>query len=77
ITSFTDYANALAHNTKFEAQVQKDVVAICVDYAAIVALSIRRTMGAMEITISKNSDGSFNMTDVLVFMKGISQHFPF
>ncbi|KAJ7368429.1 hypothetical protein DFH08DRAFT_25512 [Mycena albidolilacea] len=73
ITSFTaDYANALARNTKFDAQVQKDAVAISVDYAAIVALSIRQTMGAMEITISKNSDGSFNTTDVLVFMKEIS-----
>ncbi|KAJ7904642.1 hypothetical protein B0H14DRAFT_3079482 [Mycena olivaceomarginata] len=64
ITSFTaDYANALARNTKFDAQVQKDALAISVDYAAIVALSVRQTMGAMEITISKNSDGSFNTTD--------------
>jgi hypothetical protein len=65
-----EYGDALARNSRFDAQVQSDAMAISADYAAIVALSIRQTLGAIEITISKNSDNSFNSSDVLVFMKG-------
>ncbi|KAF7352678.1 MPN domain-containing protein [Mycena venus] len=73
ITSFMgEYGDALARNEKFDTQVQNDATAISADYAAIVALSIRQTLGATEITISRNADGSFNTTDVLVFMKEIS-----
>ncbi|KAJ7682671.1 DUF1793-domain-containing protein [Mycena polygramma] len=73
IKSFlNDYSTALTRNSKFDAQVQSDAMAISADYAAIVALSIRQTLGATEITISKNSDGSFNTGDVLLFMKEIS-----
>ncbi|KAJ7781111.1 DUF1793-domain-containing protein [Mycena metata] len=73
ITAFMgEYVDALARNSKFDAQVQSDAMAISADYAAIVALSIRQTLGATDITISKNDDGSWNATDVLVFMKEIS-----
>ncbi|KAJ6539468.1 hypothetical protein B0H19DRAFT_960516 [Mycena capillaripes] len=73
ITSFLgEYTDALARNSKFDSQVQSDAMAINADYAAIVALSIRQTLGATEITISRNSDGSFNTSDVLLFMKEIS-----
>ncbi|KAJ7684052.1 hypothetical protein B0H17DRAFT_941147 [Mycena rosella] len=73
ITSFLqEYGDTLSRNSKFDAQVQSDASAISADYAAIVALSIRQTLGATEITISKNDDGSWNTSDVLVFMKEIS-----
>ncbi|KAJ7498791.1 DUF1793-domain-containing protein [Mycena latifolia] len=73
IASFLlEYGDALSRNFKFDAQVQSDASAISADYAAIVALSIRQTLGAAEITISKNSDGLWNTSDVLVFMKEIS-----
>ncbi|KAJ6486403.1 DUF1793-domain-containing protein [Mycena vitilis] len=73
IKSFlNDYLTALTRNSKFDAQVQSDAMAISADYAAIVALSTRQTLGATEITISKNGDGSFNTGDVLLFMKEIS-----
>ncbi|KAJ7044468.1 DUF1793-domain-containing protein [Mycena alexandri] len=73
ITSFMgEYLDALARNSKFDAQVQSDAMTISADYAAIVALSIRQTLGATDITISKSNDGSWNATDILVFMKEIS-----
>lgn len=71
ITSFLeDYPNALARANELDAQVNGDASRISADYASIVALSIRQALGAMEITVSKNSDGSWNTGDVLVFMKG-------
>ncbi|PPQ99075.1 hypothetical protein CVT24_003635 [Panaeolus cyanescens] len=73
ITSFLgDFNNALSRANAFDLQVQNDANKISTDYASIVALSIRQALGATEITVSKNSDGSFNTNDVIVFMKEIS-----
>lgn len=60
----------MSRSNAFDNQVNSDALKISADYAAIVALSIRQALGAIEITISKNSDGSFNTSDVLVFLKG-------
>lgn len=54
----------------FDSKISSDASAISTDYASIVALSVRQVLGAIEITLSKNSDGSFNTDDVMVFMKG-------
>ena len=47
-----------------------DASAISADYASIVALSVRQVFGAVELTVSKDSKGNFNTSDVLMFMKG-------
>ncbi|KAF8974432.1 DUF1793-domain-containing protein [Flammula alnicola] len=56
----------------FDSKVANDANKISADYASVVALSIRQALGATEITLSKNADGSFNTNDVIVFMKEIS-----
>lgn len=76
ISSFlADYGNALERADVFDAQVNADASTISADYAGIVALSIRQVFGATEITVSKNNDGSYNTSDVLVFMKGMPLYF--
>ncbi|KAF5390714.1 hypothetical protein D9757_002684 [Collybiopsis confluens] len=73
ITSFIqDYSDALDRANNLDAQVNKDASAVSSDYAGLVALSIRQLLGATEITISQNVDGSYNTNDVLVFFKEIS-----
>lgn len=73
ISSFlSDYSSALSRAKTFDAKVQADASAISSDYASIVALSIRQAFGATEITASRNSDGSINTSDILMFMKGKS-----
>lgn len=73
ISSFLgDFSAALSRAKTFDAQVQKDASAISADYASIVALSIRQGFGATEITVSKDSSGKFNTSDVMMFMKEIS-----
>lgn len=54
----------------FDQQVKRDAQAISNDYADLVALSIRQSFAASEITISKNGDGIFDTSDVLMFLKG-------
>ncbi|KAF9464433.1 DUF1793-domain-containing protein [Collybia nuda] len=73
ISSFLgDFSNALSRAKAFDAKVNTDATRISTDYASVVALSIRQSLGAMEVTISKNSNGSWNTADVIVFMKEIS-----
>lgn len=71
-TFLNDYAAALSRAQAFDTKVNNDATKISTDYAAIVALSLRQALGAIEITISKNADGSYNTNDVIVFMKEIS-----
>lgn len=56
--------------TAFDRKVNTDSLKISADYAAIVALSVRQFLAAIEITIAKKSDGSWNTADPIVFMKG-------
>ncbi|KAF9076791.1 DUF1793-domain-containing protein [Rhodocollybia butyracea] len=67
-----DYSGALSRAKTFDAQVNSDASAISTKYAGIVELSVRQVAGAIEITISKEANGSWNTSDVMVFMKEIS-----
>ncbi|EIW76463.1 DUF1793-domain-containing protein [Coniophora puteana RWD-64-598 SS2] len=66
------YSTALSAANTFDNKVKNDASAISNNYYAVVALSIRQAIGATEITVSKNSDGTWNTNDVLMFMKEIS-----
>lgn len=71
IASFVaDYPAALIRANTLDAQVNNDATKISDDYASIVALSIRQALGALEITIPSNTEGSWNTSDVLGFIKG-------
>ncbi|KAJ7924394.1 hypothetical protein B0H13DRAFT_1192380 [Mycena leptocephala] len=68
-----DYANALTTANALDKRVETDAAKISPDYAGIVALSIRQSLSANELTISKNAHGGgWNTSDVLYFMKEIS-----
>lgn len=69
---FDDYPNAVLRAQDFDKQVENDASAISGNYAGIVQLSIRQAFGAMELTISQNSDGSWNTSDVVMFLKGMA-----
>ncbi|TBU49426.1 hypothetical protein BD309DRAFT_76359 [Dichomitus squalens] len=71
-TFINDYANALARANAFDAKVKSDASKISSDYADIVALSVRQALGAIEITVSKDSTGKFNTSDITTFLKEIS-----
>ncbi|KAH9927248.1 uncharacterized protein B0H18DRAFT_1084773 [Fomitopsis serialis] len=58
-----DYANALARADIFDAQLHEDASAISTNYSAIAALIMRQTFGAIEFTISQDSEGQYNDSD--------------
>ncbi|KZT27177.1 DUF1793-domain-containing protein [Neolentinus lepideus HHB14362 ss-1] len=67
-----DYGNALSVAKAYDAQVQSDASKVSSNYADIVALSIRQALATVELTISRSSNGSWNTSDVMTFMKEIS-----
>ncbi|KAG6873728.1 hypothetical protein C0995_011547 [Termitomyces sp. Mi166 len=67
-----DYSGALSRAQMLDSRVNSDASKISADYADLVTLSIRQAIGAMEITISKNSDGTWNTSDIIIFLKEIS-----
>lgn len=71
ISSFLgDYSNALSRANALDAQIQSDASKISSNYAGLVALSVRQTFGAMEITVSKDASGQFDTSDIMSFLKG-------
>jgi len=60
----------MSRATEFDDKVAADATEVSTNYSAVVALSIRQALATTEITISKGADGSWNTTDVMVFMKG-------
>ncbi|EPQ55448.1 DUF1793-domain-containing protein [Gloeophyllum trabeum ATCC 11539] len=67
-----DYPNALTTAEAFDARLQADASKVSSNYADIVALSVRQAMATVELTISKGSDGSWNTSDSMMFLKEIS-----
>ena len=70
----SDYSAAVTRASTFDAKVQSDASKISSDYAGIVAASLRQAFGATELTVSKNSNGGFNTSDTMMFMKGVCEH---
>ncbi|KAJ3987661.1 hypothetical protein F5890DRAFT_1551238 [Lentinula detonsa] len=66
-----DYSSALSRAESLDKKLQTAAGSISSDYADIVALSMRQTFGATELTIS-GSPGAWNTDDVLMFIKEIS-----
>ena len=69
-----DFDGALGRAKTFDSKVKSDAGKISSDYVGIVELSIRQALAAIEITIAKNADGTWNTGDPLVFQKEISSN---
>ncbi|PWY98696.1 DUF1793-domain-containing protein [Testicularia cyperi] len=75
-----DFDNALANAKKFDEQVVADSKAavgggeVGDKYAAITTLSLRQAFATFEITVSMGSDGKYNTSDTLLFLKEISSN---
>jgi hypothetical protein len=65
-----DYSTALGRAQALDQKILSDSSAISSNYAGIVVLSVRQAFGALELTSSKNGDGSWNIYDILMFLKG-------
>ncbi|KAG8714064.1 hypothetical protein FRC08_012425 [Ceratobasidium sp. 394] len=72
--SSAEYRHSVSVAAALDTKIQNDAAAIHADYASIVALSTRQAFAAVEITLSKSASGSYNTSDVKIFMKEISSN---
>ncbi|EIW62884.1 DUF1793-domain-containing protein [Trametes versicolor FP-101664 SS1] len=72
IDDFTaGYADALARATAFDAAVIANASAVSSEYVDLVSLAARQSLSTLDITVSKDSNGNPNASDVRIFMKDI------
>ncbi|KAF7314830.1 hypothetical protein MKEN_00957400 [Mycena kentingensis (nom. inval.)] len=70
-----DFPAAKQRALALDERILADANAISADYADLVSLGLRQALAGLEITVPQLSDGSYNTSDVLVFLKdtGYSQ----
>lgn len=66
-----DFNGILLNSISIDNAVRADGLAVSPEYADILALSLRQVMASMEITISVGSDGQWNTSDIMSFMKNM------
>lgn len=66
-----DFSAALSRATGLDDKIMNDASLISPQYTSLVSLAARQTIGGTEITISMGADGSWNTSDVMIFMKVI------
>ncbi|KAL5494541.1 hypothetical protein ACEPAI_2 [Sanghuangporus weigelae] len=66
-----DFPRAQSAAETFDSQILNTGQQFSAEYADLLALTVRQVMGCMDITLSKSSDGSWNMSDVKVFTKNM------
>ncbi len=59
--------------TQLDNQITGDALKLSLNYPDLLSLVARQAMSALEITVSKNADGSFNSSDIMAFMKDDGQ----
>ena len=72
IDSFVaDYPSALQRAIALDNKIIGAATAISEHYADLVSLSARQVMGSLDITVSRDSQGNADASDVKIFMKDI------
>ncbi|KAF8885606.1 hypothetical protein BD779DRAFT_1442269 [Infundibulicybe gibba] len=66
-----DFPSARQRAIELDQRITSDALSISQDYADLVSLSVRQTVGGIDITASKGSDGQWNTSDVMMFMKSV------
>lgn len=68
-----DFPAAIARATQLDTQIVNDALAAVPssNYVDIISISARQAYGATELTVGKGTDGKYNQSDVMMFMKNI------
>ncbi|KAF8901959.1 hypothetical protein CPB85DRAFT_1438878 [Mucidula mucida] len=76
VTAFvSDFDNARDRAVALDNKLMSAAKDISDEYAIVVSVAARQAMAGVEITVSKDSDGNWNQSDIMSFMKdlGVSQ----
>ena len=61
----------MSASQQLDSQILSDAGSISSDYSDLMSLVTRQAMSAIDITVSENSDGTFNSSDIMAFMSNM------
>ncbi|EIM89463.1 uncharacterized protein STEHIDRAFT_52330 [Stereum hirsutum FP-91666 SS1] len=64
-----DFSGALFRADELDAKIISAANSVSSEYSDILSLGLRQCLGATELTLGQNSDGTLNSTDVMMFME--------
>lgn len=67
----SDFSSAQSRAAALDAKLLGAATNISSDYADIISVASRQALGAIELTTTKGSDGNFNASDTMAFLKNI------
>jgi hypothetical protein len=67
----SDFSNAQQRAIALDQRIMNDASAVSTDYQDLVSFTARQTIGATEITVSRDTNGHWDMSDIKMFMKDI------
>ncbi|EIM87375.1 uncharacterized protein STEHIDRAFT_146778 [Stereum hirsutum FP-91666 SS1] len=66
-----DFSDAKSRADTLDAKILGDAGGISSSYADLMSLSVRQTLGGMVLTVANGTDGNYNSSDVMMFMKSV------
>ena len=67
----SDFEDANNRAVVLDAKIMSDASKISPQYADLVSLATRQTMGSLDITVLSDAQGNVNASDVKIFMKDV------
>jgi hypothetical protein len=67
----SDFSDAQQRAITLDQRITNDALGVSTDYRDLVSFTARQTIGATEITVSRDTNGDWNMSDIKMFMKDI------
>ena len=70
----SDYSDASSRATTLDNQITQSAQSVSSEYSDLVSLAARQTFGSIDITVSRGSDGQWNTSDAMIFMKNMGNN---
>jgi len=71
-----DFDNAFKRAQQLDERILQDAASVSDQLGDLVSLALPQVYGSMQLTIGANSDGKFNKSDVMMFMKNVGEAEP-
>lgn len=70
----SDFSDASSRMSTLDDEITQSAQSISSEYSDIVSLAARQTFGSLDITVSRGTDGQWNTSDAMIFMKNLGNN---
>jgi hypothetical protein len=76
IDFLSDFDDAFKRAQQLDERILGDAASVSDQLGDLVSLALPQVYGSMQLTIGTDSDGKFNKSDVMMFMKNVGEAMP-